>query len=1000
MGFWNEYRESVFDVPPLGAPGSASTPSSGGGGGGNPTTSGAPTVGATPKVADRSVKEAFIIGLEPNDLQHYWLAGLISDQEVAALKGQATLESLKNMTRTAADLKAAGDLSSNPPSVITNEFTNYGASGRPGAMGDSNFNWAPAPGQEGQPNAAGGFTPSTAPGGSRAVAPGAVPNTASGGSSRPASGGGGGSAPAAAPSVPAVPPPPAANTPADFAQRGGMVVPGQSGRILLNGQQNINFNAAPQQGPDGLWYNSPNTPGFKSETAARMAQTYSNAGPALTSRLGNSPTAKASQNGGFAKTFAPGESNFNTVGLDESIAAGATKGSQPGDILGTISNNSGRFLDITQGGISEGGGLTPVGNNESFTGQIPGGPSVGMSSILGNGGVNTQYWLSQMSGLPPSEAAKLNINTPEKALQFQQAVETSRANGTLPNFASLYALNEPSGYQGAAGGPELKWGSANGGASNTPYDQAFNPWVENALGSPDLTYFPDVTVAPGQSGGQQPNNWWLDDPSLMARGGQFSTNGPLAMVDMSTGRTEAIAGEAGPEKITVDPMRDVKKQGESWGAGHRPKMMAAGGQIYSGVGKGGFGTPAPLYDENGYITDEGARLGYRSQPSEGPGGTAVTDANGGQRAFMAPDYSKSGQPIQASFETMSPAAQEQFTNQGNRAPNAQVSGNLMPSSEQYFSGGRYYPVYTEANPANYSQSLGAATGYDYVPYNTAGVPGFVKVPKYDVPKLVGHDQIKPGKIAYLTDLLSNNGNGTDGAGIHMSGINSREAALSALYDLDPKAALMFAGQGGGNGTWGSGNSGQGGGGWGRGYGGSGDIEREAARRRQYDIQSRNYARAGMPSPTLLDIPRQTWEGEGDPPWGSGEAPYERYNRPVQNGYALPFDYDVQSPWYDRGNLNGGGDWGMGYNGRGGRGGGRNWDQGGSQGGQGGGHGGGGQQSGQGGHGGGGGQHGSGDWGAPNRPGNQGAEQWFNQLPWWARNARRFGPPLGSGMVTA
>ena len=84
-----------------------------------------------------------------------------------------------------------------------------------------------------------------------------------------------------------------------------------------------------------------------------------------------------------------------------------------------------------------------------------------------------------------------------------------------------------------------------------------------------------------------------------------------------------------------------------------------------------------------------------------------------------------------------------------------------------------------------------------------------------------------------------------------------------------------------------------GGPWGRGRRDRG-IEDEARRRRQYDIDASNYRRAGLPPPTILDIPRvEGWEGEG-------ESPYERYGRRVMNGFALPFDYDPgHDPWANR-----------------------------------------------------------------------------------------------------
>ncbi len=486
MGFWNEYRDAVFQVPPLPPPGSLSTPTSGGGGGSTPVVSSSPAAVGTPKVADRSTKEAFIIGLEDNQLQHYYLAGLISDAEMIALKGQAKLELIKREPRTKADLEAAAALAAKPPEILANEFTNYGQAGPNGQMSAGNFDWG-----EGQ---GAGFTPSTAAGASQAKAPGTSPTSAGGGASRTAgSSGGGGSTSAAAPPPE---PPPAYNSATDLSNRGA-IPSGRSGVALLNGQQYRNP-GSPIKGEDNLWYNvgpdgQPSGAGFKSETAANYAKAYVDYGPGMTSRLGNSPTAKGAMQGGYSQQVE--NPLFNTFSMDQSIAAGAQKGIQGGDILGTMNRAGYQPLDITYGGISEQGGLTPIGNPadpfSSFAGQIAGNTSIGMSSILGNSGHDTLHWLSQMSGAPPSEIAKLKIDTPEKAIQFQQAVDTARQMGTMPNFASLYALNEPAAPGGAYGGSDLKWGSANGGANNTEYDRQLAGFMNYALGSPDLAYLPE-----------------------------------------------------------------------------------------------------------------------------------------------------------------------------------------------------------------------------------------------------------------------------------------------------------------------------------------------------------------------------------------------------------------------------------------------------------------------------------------------------------------------------
>jgi hypothetical protein len=47
-----------------------------------------------------------------------------------------------------------------------------------------------------------------------------------------------------------------------------------------------------------------------------------------------------------------------------------------------------------------------------------------------------------------------------------------------------------------------------------------------------------------------------------AEGGDFETGNPVAIVDLATGQPQAVAGEAGPEKIEVTPMRGRARHGK------------------------------------------------------------------------------------------------------------------------------------------------------------------------------------------------------------------------------------------------------------------------------------------------------------------------------------------------------------------------------------------------------------------------------------------------------
>lgn len=378
----------------------------------------------------------------------------------------------------------------------------------------------------------------------------------------------------------------------------------------------------------------------------------------------------------------------------------------------------------------------------------------------------------------------------------------------------------------------------------------------------------------------------------------------------------------------------------------------------------------PLRDPTtGAVTAYGEKLGYKSDPFIYGGGAI----GGENQNFMAPNQSKTGQPVPASFELMSNSQKEQFATQGGAQGNQRLSNQPLGTTPVGYQpyGNTVLPVYEQLqDPQNYPAGMTDPneqyfTGYRYVPYNVGGTPALVRVKEYNVPM----SNLSPAESWRKRAEAGEPG------------------AMETLFRIDPVAAtqLMLQQQ---QAQQGQGGAGNGGGMWG-GQRGDRNIENEAIRRRNYDIQSRNYARAGLPSPTLLDIPRvENWQGPG-------EAPYQRYGREVQNGYALPFDYEVGSPFFNRSNTGlGGGNWG-GRGGFGGRpGGGR--PNGEPQNG--------GQNNGPGMSFGGwlGGdvrtpEPVGGNWGG--RPAAPNMGPWFNQLPWWARGTRTQGPALGSGLMT-
>lgn len=716
-------------------------------------------------------------------------------------------------------------------------------------------------------------------------------------------------------------------TKADLYLRGGTDL-GKA--VVSNGQQYRASGIEPVQQADGKWYIPGQQTPFSSESSARAAMPLVNTGAAVTSRLGNSPTAKAAGQGGFTNRINPDRSLFPLISMDQSIAAGATKGNQVGDILGTSVREGYQPLDITLGGISEGGGLTPVGNPEdpysSFTGQLPGDVSIGQSSILGNSGYNTLYWLQQSTGIPESTLAAMKLTAPQ-ALQLEQAAATLRQQGLMPDLASLKARNEPSGYEGAAGGSQLKWGSANGGSSNTPYDQALGAFLDYAdVKTPDLTYLPDPSGYGSTQVGNVVTAHQYDEALGYKDGGQFKLNEPSTLVGDYSGQPYARIAEAGKqEKVTIEPTREditmKRERGMMPLRGGQPVGFATGGEIYGGS-KGWVQTNSnALRDDAGTVTDYGQQLGFKSDPYAGGGGASGIQSGNAVNIVRNPMVSRSGMPVAASFEQMSPSQTLPFTNQGGAMPNQMISGPLsaQPIGTQTY-GNTVLPVYDQLNPKTYGPEMDQYKGgYRYVPMNVGGTPALVRVQEYNAP-MIPQAQQNAQKIAYLTQLLSSNGDPGDLVG---NNPGSRAATLAALYDLDPKAAMLYASQGGGQGQAPWGQDGMGRGGMpGFGYGRRDQqIEDEARRRRQYDIDAYNWSRSGLPSPTLLNLDVNSQAGgAGGGAMGSGgmgsgggdgsgfggnpdrQGPdYYPYSRQVRNGFALPFDYEPNSnPWANRG----------------------------------------------------------------------------------------------------
>jgi len=232
-----------------------------------------------------------------------------------------------------------------------------------------------------------------------------------------AAGGGGASGGSGGGSTPK---PVAPNSRADLLNRGALSGPG--GAFVLQGQQYRRLNEV-VQGEDGQWYivdpNGQVVGGpYPNQTQANAANVYTQMGPAI---LGSSQAANIAGRGGL---YDPLQNPvFNTASLDQIISAGAQKGAQPGELLGTT-NVFGDPLDLTLGAIPDYGGMQLLPDG-TFTGQT-GDMSVGWGSYgVSQPNLDTATRAGDSLGFLPMST--LDRLTPADRIAVGQALEQFRA---------------------------------------------------------------------------------------------------------------------------------------------------------------------------------------------------------------------------------------------------------------------------------------------------------------------------------------------------------------------------------------------------------------------------------------------------------------------------------------------------------------------------------------------------------------------------------------------
>ena len=732
------------------------------------------------------------------------------------------------------------------------------------------------------------------------------------------------------------PPAPGMNTALDLQARGA--IPVGRGIAVLNGQQYMKLPQEAMQASDNLWYlvdpNNPTAPlgkGYRTQAEANANAVYTPVGVAVTAdNPANSPLARAASRGGNV----PRVENplFATNTMDEMIAAGAQRGTQPGDIATTVRPFGGRNapLEVTEGGIPEYGGLQPVedamGNFQSYTGQVPGNVSVGASSPVTGNMSQDLYWLQQAMQIPINDRSTMNklANlSPEQMRQMHEQVADMRAAGTYQDPTQIAFRSEPSLS------PLLDWTT---NPSDTEYDRYVDTLFDQ-YNDPNLEFLPEYMDPEmlDQMGMGDPmanrRGMYDYDGSLLtfAQGGDMVLDEPAVLTGLRSKRPLALMGEAGEqERVSMGNGRmDIQPMGRPQSGGLRPDGVRLGREMPMQSG----GVPA------GWIPPGLGRMPGRFGQTPQPG-----ILPGEQGPPLRPDFSNRP-PLLAGLRAQFPSAFEQMN-----LPQSVGGLRLFATGGTVYSGyGGINKGFTSVTENPYSGIQGdnpmtpadrdlvqfpGTTGHQYTyvsipPINKQGTvtPSGMRTPGADDLSAEQENQFIGGQsplqrrrhqiamqtagrtigaqpvgyTPYGAHVLPTYEGANQGslAQLYASGSDKvREVLTPTIIGGQPALVKTYRliGSGGGYGPASQavlrGLAGTIFGGLFGGMEDEGgqriDPLREATDRRDYGIQARNYAAAGMDPPAILDLLET--DDEGNPY-------YRNFSGTIPNGMRLPFGYD-------------------------------------------------------------------------------------------------------------
>ena len=366
--------------------------------GGTPTKTPTPTATPKPRYSD----------LSETQLRQYVEAGLISRDELTALKGADKAAAIMAKALTTADKTAIANLKANPPASTAGQTVAPGKGTSPAGTTD----WAAVERayDTGSPEANYGSVPNAGTPSAR--------NTSGGGSS-----------------VTAAPKPPVRNSAADLVNRGALAV---GGRPVLEGQQYIKQNEVVQFG-DGQWFvvdpqGIPVSGPFPNQTQASAANVYSEIGPAITSNK-YANIGSMAQAGANRPRISAGSGQDAVTSIDQIIQSTYAKGRQPSDFVGAAQAAYGP-VDIAYGKIPDYGGMRGVldaaGDATGYTGRIgtpEGEIGIGTSAINQSG---TQYGSQIQSVLAPYlSQSQINKIDPADYDQIALAINALREQNAI-----------------------------------------------------------------------------------------------------------------------------------------------------------------------------------------------------------------------------------------------------------------------------------------------------------------------------------------------------------------------------------------------------------------------------------------------------------------------------------------------------------------------------------------------------------------------------------------